>query len=255
MKNLMIVTDLDGTLLHSDKTVSDYTKDVFLRCRERGIKTAVATARGHPVKVVPLELFEGQILCNGAALVTDGVTRRRAIPYREARPLLLACAGRGLTVSAQFGDMHYYSAPETASVWPDITLWTEVDYAEHEVDTEKVNIAGVTPEDAAFITEILPETLYLRVARDGLGMVMRKDATKAQGAADLAQLWGVPREGIIAFGDDLNDIDMLTQAGTGVAVRNALDEVKRAADCICMSNDEDGVARWIAEMYLSPLTR
>jgi len=44
----MIVTDLDGTLLRSDKTVSKYTKSVLHRCCEAGIKTAVATARGHP---------------------------------------------------------------------------------------------------------------------------------------------------------------------------------------------------------------
>ena len=50
---------------------------------------------------------------------------------------------------------------------------------------------------------------------------------------------------VVAFGDDLNDVDMLRGCGTGVAMANALDEVKLAADEVCGGNDEDGVAKWI----------
>ena len=55
---------------------------------------------------------------------------------------------------------------------------------------------------------------------------------------------------IAAFGDDHNDIAMLSACGAGIAVGNAIDEVKRAADHIALSNEEDGVARWIEENIL-----
>ena len=49
----------------------------------------------------------------------------------------------------------------------------------------------------------------------------------------------------VAFGDDVNDIDMVQRCGIGVAVSNAIDAVKEVADYICDSNDDDGVAKWI----------
>jgi hydroxymethylpyrimidine pyrophosphatase-like HAD family hydrolase len=50
---------------------------------------------------------------------------------------------------------------------------------------------------------------------------------------------------IIAFGDDYNDMEMLKNCGVGVAVANACDEAKSAADYVCGSNDEDGAANWL----------
>lgn len=55
---------------------------------------------------------------------------------------------------------------------------------------------------------------------------------------------------IAAFGDDMNDLEMVRNCGIGVAVRNAVEEVKRSADYICGSNDDDGVAKWIEEFIL-----
>jgi hydroxymethylpyrimidine pyrophosphatase-like HAD family hydrolase len=51
----------------------------------------------------------------------------------------------------------------------------------------------------------------------------------------------------VAFGDDLNDIDMLNHAGVSVAMGNALDEVKAVADYVCDTNDNDGLAKWLEE--------
>lgn len=56
---------------------------------------------------------------------------------------------------------------------------------------------------------------------------------------------------IIAFDDDVNDVEMLQICGTGVAVSNAVMEVKNVADCITLSNDQDGVADWIEKSILT----
>jgi hypothetical protein len=82
-------------------------------------------------------------------------------------------------------------------------------------------------------------------------MVMHRDATKSRAIAELAGIWGINRKEIAAFGDDFNDLDMFEYAGIGVAMSNAVSEAKAAADFICGSNDEDGVARWLEENIIS----
>jgi hydroxymethylpyrimidine pyrophosphatase-like HAD family hydrolase len=66
----------------------------------------------------------------------------------------------------------------------------------------------------------------------------------------LAKIWNIEPSEIAAFGDDLNDIDLLRYAGYGVAMENALDEVKAVADYICDTNDNDGVAKWLEDNML-----
>jgi len=248
----MIVTDLDGTLLRTDKTISDYTRSVLTRCREAGIKTAYATGRGGTDAVMaPGELFDGAITSNGAiARIGDTVVYNRQIPYDVARPFLVSCDKRGLRITSQASPMHY-SNFVSSDVWPWLTNFELVDFSRHERDADKIYTFGLTPEDTEFINNHLPESLYMVTTVDGLAMIMHKDATKAKAVAELAQVWGIAQNEITAFGDDLNDIDMLAYAGTGVAMANALEEAKAAANHICGSNDDDGVAKWIEQNAFS----
>ena len=66
----------------------------------------------------------------------------------------------------------------------------------------------------------------------------------------MIRLSGIRKEDIVAFGDDDNDIEMLRMCGKGVAVANAVPEVLRTADDITLSNDEDGVAKWLRRNLL-----
>ncbi|MCL2548660.1 MAG: HAD family hydrolase, partial [Symbiobacteriaceae bacterium] len=102
----------------------------------------------------------------------------------------------------------------------------------------------------ALITQHLSMEMYLVVDRVGFAMIMHREATKAAAVAELARIWGIDAADIVAFGDDLNDIDMLNHAGVGVAMGNAVEEVKAIADYICPSNEEDGLARWLQEYVL-----
>ena len=67
----------------------------------------------------------------------------------------------------------------------------------------------------------------------------------------MAKLLNISLSEIVSFGDDCNDLEMLQICGTGVAVSNAVAEVKTAADCVTLSNDEDGVADWIEKNILT----
>ncbi len=242
----MIVTDLDGTLLRDDKTVSQRTKDALRRCQAAGIKTVFATGRGgSAVNLATAELFDGWVLNNGATAVADGkIVHRCLVPHELARPVLLACHERGYHLSAQLDGIHYTNFPINER-WAFIHNFEIVDCQNHAIDAEKLNIDDITPEDAAFVETLLPPQLYLTVSRDRLGQIMHRGATKSSTVAELARLWSVKQEEITAFGDDLNDIDLLRWAGIGVAMGNALPEVRAFANCVTLSNEEDGLAVWV----------
>ncbi len=247
----MIVSDLDDTLLRTDKTISERTTNTLNECRKAGIKVVYATGRGGSAEQkAPAHLFDGRIIMNGAvARIGGDIVYSRLIPYLTARPLLLACHARGLKMSSEISGMHYSNFNITEE-WSGMTNYVIVDFAEHDIDAEKLYSIHLTDEDINFIQKNLPDGLHLIMARDNFAQIMHRDATKAKAVAELARLWGVGQDEIAAFGDDLNDIDMLTYAGYGVAMENALDPVKTAAGFICPSNNADGLARWIEENVL-----
>ena len=73
---------------------------------------------------------------------------------------------------------------------------------------------------------------------------------KGKAMIELGKLLGIPREEIMAFGDGNNDLKMLKEVGTGVAMENAIPPVKGAADYVTLSNDEEGVAKFIEKYVL-----
>jgi len=254
-KNIkMIVTDLDGTLLREDKTVSERTIAGFQRCRELGIKIVYATGRsGHSENlpgIFSTNMFDGRIVNNGAIAEAEGmVVYDRQILFNIARPFLVACEKEGLKVASQSKGMHYSNFP-VSDVWPFIKNYEVVDFNTHDKDSEKIYCVQCDKDAEKFIREHLPEELYLTVARDLLGQIMHKEATKSKALVVLAGYLGINKSEIVAFGDDLNDIDMLELAGTSVAMENALEEVKKAADEICPGNEEDGIAIWLEQWVL-----
>jgi hydroxymethylpyrimidine pyrophosphatase-like HAD family hydrolase len=78
-------------------------------------------------------------------------------------------------------------------------------------------------------------------------MIMHKGATKFNGIIKIAKELNIDKSEIIAFGDDHNDKELLSNVGIGVAMGNSIADVKMIADYICDTNDNDGVARWLDE--------
>jgi len=249
--NKMIVADLDETLLRSDKSVSLYTRSILTKCRELGIKVVYATGRGGSAdRVVPAELFDGRITMNGAVIRVDEVIiHNTLIPYKVARPILMACDKYGLKTASEISGMHY-SNFITSDEWPNIKNYEIVDFSRHEIDAEKLYAIVKNSDDINFIKNHIPNSLYVTVSKDMLAQIMHIDATKSKAIAKLAGFWDIRQSEIIAFGDDLNDIDMLSYAGIGIAMENAHNEVKAVADQICLNNNENGVAEWIKENIL-----
>ena len=250
----VIVTDLDGTFLRTDKTISDYSKTILRECRKRGIKIAYATGRGGSAeRVAPAEFFDGKITMNGAvAKIGNDVVYDRLIPYQVARPILTACDKQGIRITSEISGIHYSNFP-VSDFWSYLTNFKIVDFTKHDLDAEKIYSPAPTEEQKAFVESLLSNELYSVMTYDITGMllnIMNKEATKAKAVAELARIWQIEPQHIIAFGDELNDVDMLDFAGVGVAVGNALNETKMIANHVCDTNDNDGVARFLEKNLL-----
>jgi len=217
-----------------------------MNVKKLDIKIVYATGRGGSAELrAPSYLFDGKITMNGAiAKINDFIVYNRLIPYQTARPVLIACDKYGLKTTSELSEMHY-SNFNVFNEWSIITNFEIVDFTKHEIDVEKLYMVINNKEDVMFIEKHLSDDLYLTVSRDGLGQVMHKDATKSKAIMALAHEWNINKNEIVAFGDDLNDIDMLKCVGIGIAMGNAVNEVKNIVDQKCLSNDEDGVAEWI----------
>ena len=108
----------------------------------------------------------------------------------------------------------------------------------------------VEPGDIERIADMLPEYAMIRPCEATMALIIPRGADKFDGVKRMAESGGIPLENVAAFGDDMTDVEMLRGCGVGVAVENAKPAVKAAADCVCASNEQDGVARWLAQNVL-----
>ena len=247
----MIVTDLDETLLRTDKSISKYTIDIIKRVQNKGIKIIFATARGDSlISLIPIELFDGYVLTNGAkAYVDNKLIYDSRIASDIFIPFIRDLSNANLKVAAQIEGIHYSNFNVTEK-------WS---YINNFIITDYLNISGSADKLYAIIEEInqidiiksrLPRELYLNVSRDNLAMIMHKEARKSIGILEIAKMFNISKNEILVFGDDTNDKDMFLNSGLSVAMGNAIDEIKIIADHICDTNDNDGVAKWLDENIL-----
>ena len=244
-----MVFDLDRTLLRSDKTISAYTKSVLECCRAKGIYSIIATARPPRAIGAYEEMIcpDASVTMNGASLRMNGKEMRSVSMWAEHARKLIAeidrnLPGRQWSLEIESG---LYANFDTSPLWgnppaPVVSVNTVPNERAY-----KVLVGFQEKGDAEILCSLLPENTYLEIAEGTLGMVIHKEATKMQGVLAALRELGVKLEEAAAFGDDLADIEMLKACGVGVAVDNALPEVKAAADFIADSNDDDGVAKWL----------
>ncbi|MCL2557347.1 MAG: Cof-type HAD-IIB family hydrolase [Treponema sp.] len=253
----LIATDLDDTLLRRDKAISAHTKSVFARCREKGILIAFATARTEKAS----ERFIRQI--SPDIVISDmGALARRGeetlyetpIPTSDALALLQKCLSdpRVAQIILQADSGYYCSRPLVGEGWEDYTHAKTVDFSK-PADYGKIYRVTIQAFDAQTPRDLskgFPDTGTTSYRHDGWHAMHGLDVSKGRTLRAVADVINIPIENIAAFGDDTSDIGMLRAAGIGVAMRNAIPEVKAAADFICDDCDNDGVAKWLEENIL-----
>lgn len=256
----MIATDLDGTLLRSDGTVSARTLAALAAAESAGITVVFVT--GRPVRWME-ELFahvgtHGIAILSNGALIWD-VAAERPIAQHPIAPEVLVetCARlRAVAPGLTFG----FERLEGLSVEPDFLGRFTGTFAAHEGPLEEI---ATTPALKLLARQLEGDPDELRhTARSAAGHLVEITGSmrtpllemSARGVTKATTLdrWCAERGwtagNVVAFGDMPNDLDMLSWAGTSYAMANAHPTVTAAATDQTSSNDEDGVARVIEEL-------
>jgi len=245
--------DLDGTLLHSDGTISPRTKTAAQSALAAGIELVLVTARGpRTVRELAGELgVRGEAICSNGAIVLDletgRILRLREIETEVALELVRALRERlpGILFAVE---------REAFAHEPGFAAWgfvppegTPVASAEELLDRPPTKLILRHTEHevdaiAAVARELAGRHASVSVSGDWAVEVSPAGVNKAAALAELCERLAIGVSEVVAFGDQRNDVPMLSWAGLGVAVANAHPEVIEVADEVTLSNDEDGVA-------------
>ncbi|TDW71176.1 hypothetical protein EV653_5256 [Kribbella pratensis] len=260
----LIATDLDGTLVRSDGTVSERTRSAVLAAQHAGSVFVMVTARP-PRWLHDLSYLVGDhgiaIVANGAILYD--VLRRKAIRTRLIDPAValdVAQAIRTAIPDVQFAierPDRYGQEPVYLNRWPkpDDTLVAAVEELLSEPAAKLLVRHPSLPSDEllALVTPLVGQRVTAsHSGGHGLVEISASGVSKAAMLADFAAEQGISAAETIAFGDSVNDLPMLAWAGTSYGVANAHPEVLAVVDKVCPANDEDGVAAVLEEL-LQPL--
>ena len=247
-----IVVDLDRTLLHSDKTVSPYTISVLKECRKHGMKIMVATAR--PLRDVTQYCerigFDAMTVSNGARVICGKQRTEFGISQNSAEHVLNALqSDPALRITLETGDRAYSNQP--IAEYETILSDDLVGIARTE-GALKILVHLDNKNTLAAVQKELTEDLYLTVANGYLVQIMNKAATKWNGIKAMLEISNDSPAQTVYFGDDNDDIEPIKLCGIGIAVSNGIEEAKAVADHVTESNDEDGVAKFLAHLLGKP---
>jgi Cof subfamily protein (haloacid dehalogenase superfamily) len=256
----LIATDLDGTLVRSDDTVSEYSHSVLDRVRAAGIRIVGATGRGPRLSELTrndIRAADFLVLAQGGWVLdeTDPVPlRAERLPGRVLAQVLedLEAALGPLSVMVE-------ALPEVdAPLWGDLDpTWrypvTVIERPRAECVTGDVIKAfvrsvGYHVDDLLAAAERIVPAHVATVTQAGLDFVeiCPPGVTKGTGLAVVAEAVGVDPADVLVFGDMPNDLPMFAWAGwSRVAVANAHPSILAVADEVTLTNDEDGVAVYL----------
>jgi len=253
----LLLFDLDGTLLRSDSTISEKTLHALNLCRERGILIGICTSRAihNCLTFLPNLLPDLFIASGGAVIQYRGDYIYTAEFSVEETRSMIACAreicGADCEITVDTLNAHYWNYKEDPNNTD--STWGKTDYTDYEDFSEKALKLCVEIFDdslAKRLAERLPDCDCLKFAGCAWYKFTKKEATKENAIRTVCATCGIPLEDVTAFGDDVPDIGMLKLCGTGIAIGNALDSVRKAADLIIGSNDEDGIAEYLLRTFL-----
>jgi 5-amino-6-(5-phospho-D-ribitylamino)uracil phosphatase len=273
----LFAVDIDGTLVNSRDELSDPTRDALIRAGRAGIQVVLATGRRYSRSlhlVEPLGIDVPLVTASGA-LVKEPRTHRTlyvaefdSALLRQTLQTVKRCGFEPVVCADTFSQgFDFFIARQTVES-VELSEYLEVNEGLGRVlpnlvlappDGVFTGFAMGTREEMLELERVLgnelPQRLYTHVLRSPkyTGFMCEwspAGATKWSAIRRLAQEWGIDHAEICAVGDDVNDIPMIRAAGLGVAMGNALPDVKTVADRIAPSQADDGLVKvvsWLLE--------
>lgn len=260
MKQHLIVLDLDGTLLTDDLTISHKTKQTLFKAKEQGHHVMIAT--GRPFRASQLYYRELQ-------LTTPIVNFNGALVHHpKNNSFQMIHTPVDMTVVHDVVDSidKFQYENLIAEVLDDVFIHMD---NETVMDMFKMGDPRVTIGNLKGNLSENPTSLLIHANEHSVPIIrqhlqdvhaeliehrrwgapfhiieiVKKGLNKAVGIATVAKQLNIPRERIIAFGDEDNDLEMIDYAGVGVAMSNGIDALKNIANEVTLSNNEDGIAK------------
>ncbi len=257
----LVASDLDGTLVRSDSSISDRTRDVLARVEQAGALFVMVTGRPPRwmAQVARDTGHHGLAVCANGALVYDLHTERVVQDFRLDGPTALSLVNElrarvpGIAFAVEKGLEGFGRESAYVPRWDngEVLVAPVEELVEPGVVKLLARVEGTPSDDllarAREAVGALAECTHS--SDDGLVEISASGVSKASGLAVLAGEWGVGADDVIAFGDMPNDLPMLAWAGRSVAMGNAHPDVLAAADEVTATNDDDGVARVLERWF------
>jgi Cof subfamily protein (haloacid dehalogenase superfamily) len=248
----LLLFDLDDTLLNSEKFISQANVSAIIKCKSIGMNIGYITARS-PRKV---KMFLKDLPCdciayyNGASIFAENILlEKNEIPYTEGIKTMseIQNAYPEALIGAYLEPYNYFNGQIQNIITKEAYCGTIQDLPQYDI--QRIRLVMKAYKNAT-LTQFLTSDMKCLFYIDGSAVITSKKATKDNALHRFAEYFNIAISDVIAFGDDTNDIEMIKTAGIGVAMGNAIDEVKYAADFVCDINDNDGVAKWINNFLL-----
>ncbi|MBR1668030.1 MAG: HAD family phosphatase [Bacteroidaceae bacterium] len=267
-KYKLIAIDLDGTLVRGDQTISPHTRETLINVQEQGMKVVIASGRptyGTAPLADLLQVGEhgGYLLSYNGGAIYDWATHELLYSKMldsEVLPYLYDCTKRNgfqiityvdKNIVAEVAENPYIQFTSMRNKMPVRTVPNFLEEVTYPL--AKCMIVGDPEPLHRLELEMVPrlegkaaafrsEPFFLEIVPAGIN--------KAKGLSILLEKIGLQPSELMAFGDGYNDISMLQLAGMGVAMGNAAQETKEAADFITRSNEDDGIAYAIEQLIL-----
>ncbi|HEU5473265.1 MAG TPA: Cof-type HAD-IIB family hydrolase [Actinophytocola sp.] len=263
----LIASDVDGTLLDPMARLTDRTAGVISRVAATGVPFVLVTGRP-PRWITPVVQsagLDGYAVCSNGAVLYD-IGTSRVVDSHGLDPMLL----HDVTHALERALPGMRVAAERASPARDVPVFvTELGYRNPWGDEDgaaavpRAEVLGhpatkllvrhdrmSSEEMAAAAIEVLDHAVDVTFSTNhGLIEFSAQGVTKAFGLARVCELFDVPAQDVIAFGDMANDVEMLRWAGHGVAMANAHPRALDAADEVAAPNSEDGVAQVLERWF------
>ena len=268
----LLAVDLDDTLLSEELTIPDDNKRALTAAMNAGIKVILASGRTFfSMEKYAAELGmsgrEGYMICSNGSSVyemrTGNAVYTKTVPADAAAEAWNIVKRYSLTMQ-YYGHGVIYSSGTNSYTDRDCRFTGQrlecIDDFDKALEGEQAKF--VIPGDPDLLADVerelksaLSGRCNIFVSKPYFLEILPGDADKATALAYVAESYGFFRGEVMAVGDSMNDLGMITWAGTGVAMSNGIEEVRmRADDVTQLTNDEGGVA-WAVDKYiLSPVT-
>jgi hydroxymethylpyrimidine pyrophosphatase-like HAD family hydrolase len=260
----LIALDLDGTLLDQDDGISPANRQAIRAALEAGIRVVLVTGRGAdaPARLVRELHLNLPAICAHGALTKDFLSGRTLghipVPLVHALPLIEFAEQNRLSFAAYFEET-FLRLEGTRLYMEDMRgpHWREVPSLRAAIHGAPTFLRFLGRESVEAMRPAFAD-LPLHFKYEVWGdfeecAVTNPDATKKNALARLCADLGVRAENVLAIGDSRNDVPMMRWAGVGVAMGNALPEVRQAVGRVTLGCYEDGVAHAIERFALAPL--